>query len=232
MTDWAVVPAAGIGQRMQSAIPKQYLSLGGQQVIDHALAPLITHPTIRKIYVALSPDDIWWTQTRFAHHPDIVQVVGGTERRDSVLHALHTLAAQANPEDWVLVHDAARPYLHPDDLARLITQVRTHPTAVGGLLGQRAADTLKQVAADGTIRHTLDRRLIWHAFTPQMCRFDLLYQHLQAACTANLPMTDEAGVLEWAGETMLMVPGRADNRKITYPEDLVSAPAGSGVVQA
>ena len=109
MTNWAIVPAAGTGQRMQSAIPKQYLPLGDQQVIDHALAPLIAHPMIRQIYVALSPDDTWWVQTRFARHPDLVQVVGGAERRDSVLNALHTLAAQANPNDWVLVHDAAGP---------------------------------------------------------------------------------------------------------------------------
>jgi 2-C-methyl-D-erythritol 4-phosphate cytidylyltransferase len=220
MTNWAVVPAAGIGQRMQSAVPKQYLPLGDQQVIDQALAPLITHPAIRQIYVALSPDDHWWQQTRFAQHPDIVRVTGGAERRDSVLSALHRLAAQAAPEDWVLVHDAARPYLHSDDLTHLIAQVTAHPTAAGGLLGQRAADTLKQVTAEGTVRHTLDRSHIWHAFTPQMCRFGLLYQHLQTACASNLPITDEASILERAGETVLMVPGRSDNRKITYPEDL------------
>ncbi len=224
MTNWAVVPAAGVGQRMQSTIPKQYLPLGDQQVIDHALAPLIAHPTIRQTCVALSPDDHRWAQTRFACHPDIVCVVGGAERQNSVLNALHTLAAQADPEDWVLVHDAARPYLHPDDLTHLITQVATHPTAAGGLLGRPVADTLKRVTAQGTISNTLDRSHIWHAFTPQMCRFGLLYQHLQAACAANLPMTDEASVLEWAGETMLMVSGRADNRKITYPEDLAATP--------
>ncbi|MEM6406635.1 MAG: 2-C-methyl-D-erythritol 4-phosphate cytidylyltransferase [Pseudomonadota bacterium] len=220
MTNWAIIPAAGVGQRMQSAIPKQYLPLDGQQVIDHALTPLINHPAIRQICVALSPDDHQWAQTRFARHPDIVRVVGGTERRDSVLQALHMLAAQAEPEDWVLVHDAARPYLHPDDLENLITQVTAHPTAAGGLLGQRAADTLKQVGKDGMIHRTLDRSRIWHAFTPQMCRFGLLYQHLQAVCASSLPLTDEASVMEWAGESMLMVPGRTDNRKITYPEDL------------
>lgn len=222
MRYWAVIPAAGIGQRMQSTIPKQYLPLAGRFVIDNTLTPILIHPKIAQVYVVLRHTDTWWPSSQYAEHPAIIKVPGGAKRADSVLNALHVLAQHAATEDWVLVHDAARPYLRTADIDHLINQVTAHPTAAGGVLGQPVRDTMKRTRPNGEIIHTVERTQLWHAFTPQMCRFGTLYQGLQAACAANRPVTDEASVMEWLGETMIMVPGHTDNIKITYPEDCIA----------
>ena len=217
---WAIIPAAGVGKRMQTTTPKQYLRIAGQLVIDKTLTPIIQHPLIHTTYVALSETDPYWATSVYAQHPAIKRVTGGKERSASVLNALHALAEHAADDDWVLVHDAARPYLCPTDIDHLIAQVTAHPTAAGGLLGSPVRDTLKRVDNTGEINHTQDREQLWHAYTPQMCQFGLLYQSLEATQAAGIPVTDEASAMEHIGATMLMVKGRADNLKITYPEDI------------
>ena len=218
---WAVVPAAGSGQRMGGAVPKQYLTLCGQMVLDHALAALLGHPGVRGAFVAVAADDLRWRDCDHARDPRVRWVTGGAERCHSVLAALGALAAEASTDDWVLVHDAARPCLSRTDLERLVDDLRDHP--VGGLLGVPVRDTMKRCAADGTIVATVDRTGLWHAYTPQMFRLGLLTSALRAAVAAGAAVTDEAAAVERAGLAPRVVEGSYGNIKVTRPQDLALA---------
>jgi 2-C-methyl-D-erythritol 4-phosphate cytidylyltransferase len=218
---WAVIPAAGVGRRMGAAIPKQYFPLRGKTVIELTISRLLDHPSIEKTYVALSENDERWLDTRYALDPRVVRVDGGAERCHSVLNALNALVREAAPNDWVLVHDAARPCLRVDDLNLLIKTLEGHPT--GGLLGMPVRDTMKRTGEGGLVRETVERDRLWHAFTPQMFRFRLLREALQGALARGGTVTDDASAMELAGHAPLMVEGHGDNLKITRPEDLALA---------
>ncbi len=221
VTYWAVVPAAGVGRRMGSDIPKQYLPLDSRLVIEHTLQRLLDHPRIEKTLVALSPNDEWWPDTAYANHADIMTVDGGAERCHSVLNALNKLSGVAKNDDWVLVHDAARPCLRSGDIDRLIEQLNNHP--VGGILGVPVRDTMKRADALGQITATVCREGLWHAFTPQMFRLGMLCRALSQAIEQEKPVTDEASAMELAGFIPELVEGHPDNIKITRPEDLALA---------
>jgi len=229
---WAIIPAAGVGKRMGADIPKQYLVLAGRPVIDHTVERILLHPRIDGVYVALGEEDGWWADTEYADHPDLVRVAGGTERCHSVFNALNALAGRAKPDDWVLVHDAARPCVRREDITGLVDQLQSHP--VGGLLGMPVRDTMKRTDGVGVITATVSRENLWHAFTPQMFRFGMLLDALSRALAAGVLVTDEASAMEWAGHYPLMVAGSPDNLKVTRPEDLalaafyLDAQAGAG----
>ena len=220
---WAVVPAAGVGKRMGSAIPKQYLPLIGRPVIAHALATLLNHPRIAGVVVAIGAEDEWWptVAAEFAVVKPPRVVTGGAERCHSVLNGLEALREWAAPSDWVLVHDAVRPCLAAGDLDRLLTELVDDP--VGGLLAVPVRDTLKQADDAGRVVATVDRSRLWHALTPQMFRLGMLHAALRAALARGLLVTDEAAAMEAAGFAPRLVEGRADNLKITPPEDLALA---------
>lgn len=218
---WAVVPAAGAGRRMASEIPKQYLPLLGRQVIEHTLERLLSHDQVEGIYVVVSSGDEWWSATAFAGHPRVFTVRGGAERCHSVLNALECLRQSAKDQDWVLVHDAARPCLHRDDLERLIGTLAKDP--VGGLLAAPLHDTIKQADDQGQVLATLPRERLWRAFTPQMFRLGVLLKALTQALTKGLLVTDDASAMELAGYAPRLLEGRSDNIKITRPEDLALA---------
>ncbi len=218
---WVVVPAAGVGRRMGSATPKQYLQLNGRPVIEHTLETLLACPRLDGIYVAVSPDDGWWGDTAMARHPQVMRVDGGAERCHSVLNALDLLQQRAAPDDWVLVHDAARPCLRSDDLNKLIDTLQDHP--VGGLLGVPVRDTMKRADAQAAVSETVSRDGLWHAYTPQMFRLGPLRQALEQAIAKGLTVTDDASAMELAGLSPLMIEGHDDNIKITRPEDLTLA---------
>lgn len=216
---WLVIPAAGIGRRMQAACPKQYLTVSGKTILELTLQCFLERPDVMGIVLALAEHDTWWSQLDMAGDPRIQTVIGGAERADSVLNALLALndrGAQAN--DWVLVHDAARPLLKSADLERLLLELADDP--VGGILAVPARDTLKQVSAAGVILSTIDRSVIWHALTPQMFRLGLLQRALADALQAQVAITDESSAMEWAGLSPRIVEGCASNIKITRPEDL------------
>jgi len=216
---FAVIPAAGRGLRMALSTPKQYLQIGGACVLEHSLAGFLAHPRLKHLVLALSADDPYWATLPCASNPRIATVTGGGERADSVLAALRQLAAMgAQADDWVLVHDAARPNLAPADLDRLLGTLADDD--IGGLLAVPARDTLKRAGADGRVDGTLCREQLWHALTPQMFRFAPLYQALAGALAAGVAITDEASALEWAGFRPKLVEGRWDNLKITRPQDL------------
>ena len=221
MTDtpcWAVIPAAGAGRRMGAAIPKQYLDLAGLPVLEHSLRLFHDHPRIRGLAVALDPTDERWEGLPSARHPKVLRVPGGSERCHSVLNSLEALGGYAGGDDWVLVHDAARPCLRRTDLDRLIAILEGHP--VGGLLGIPVRDTMKAADARGEVQHTVPREGLWHAYTPQMFRLGALRQALTRALAAGQLVTDDASAMELAGQRPLLVEGHADNLKITRPEDL------------
>jgi len=218
---WCVVPAAGVGRRMQSELPKQYLPLRGRALIEHALLGLLEHPLIERVVVALADSDPWWETLAIAASPAILRTSGGAERADSVRNGLLALAGLAAPGDWVLVHDAARPCLQRTDLDRLISALADHP--VGGLLGIPVHDTVKRAESDGAVLETLPREQLWRAFTPQMFRYGPLLEALEEASRKGLAITDEASAMEQAGHRPLLVEGRSDNIKVTCREDLALA---------
>jgi 2-C-methyl-D-erythritol 4-phosphate cytidylyltransferase len=215
---WGVVPAAGRGLRMGGEVPKQYLLLRGRSVLDHAIAALLGHAAVRAVVVAVAPDDARWRTSMHAGDPRVRWAEGGAERCHSVLNALDALTGEAADEDWVLVHDAARPCLRAEDLARLVAALSDHP--VGGLLGVPARDTMKRCAADGTVTDTVERAGLWHAYTPQMFRHAALRAALRTALAAGVLVTDESAAIERAGLAPRLVEGSPDNIKVTRPEDL------------
>ena len=208
---YVVVPAAGTGQRMGSAVPKQYLELNpGQTILGMTVSKLQTLRPERLV-VALHATDTWFGEL---HLSGVDRVVGGDNRAASVLCAL--AAIDAGDDDLILVHDAVRPCVRVADINRLIELARGH--AEGALLATPVIDTLKRVT-DRRVTETVDRSQLWQAQTPQIFRFELLQRALLAAPSA----TDEASAVEALGISPRICQGRADNLKITTNEDLAMA---------
>ena len=217
MTDFhsgltAIVPAAGIGSRMGADCPKQYLTLAGKTILEHTLGCLLSHPAIARVIVALAPHDEWFEQLAVAADPRVLRVEGGSARAYSVLNALHVVEGK-----WVLVHDAARPCLTQGDLDALIASAMA---CDGAILGSRVRDTMKRTDGAGNIVATVEREQLWHALTPQMFPTGTLKRALEEGLALGALITDEASAMERAGFTVKMVEGRADNIKVTRPEDL------------
>lgn len=247
---FALVPAAGSGARLGSPIPKQYLPLAGRPMIWHALSVLCRHTRIAQVYVVLSAGDAGWAGYDWSPLGDALRPVfcGGVTRAESVVNGLAAMAGELTEDDWVLVHDAARPCLSPALLDALLNALADDP--VGGLLALPVADTLKRAraeagrlagVADGgrqperaaprrgnmprdaqapRVAATVARDGLWQAQTPQMFRYGLLRAALAAA---PKEMTDEAGALEMAGYRPRLVPSELRNFKVTYPADLALA---------
>jgi 2-C-methyl-D-erythritol 4-phosphate cytidylyltransferase len=219
---WVVMPAAGAARRMgASGAPKQYLPLAGRTVIEWSLAPLLERDDCTGVVVVLSSDDVWWRELPLAADPRIVTAVGGAERVHSVLAGLTALAARAEAQDWVLVHDAARPCLTTADVGRLIDKVKGDE--VGGLLAAPLVDTLKRADGADRVLGTVSRDLLWRALTPQMFRFGVLKRALERAIADNIAVTDESQAVEGLGFHPRLAAGSADNIKVTVPEDLERA---------
>jgi 2-C-methyl-D-erythritol 4-phosphate cytidylyltransferase len=216
LTFTAVVPAAGRGSRMQANKPKQYLSLGDKTIIEHTLARLLAHPQIEKIVVVIAEDDLYFPLLAIASHPQIEMTVGGPERAISVLNGLACVET-----DWVLVHDAARPCITMSDLNALLA-VAEH-NADGAILATPVKDTMKRANAQHCIEKTIERGHLWHALTPQMFPTQQLADAISAGLAKSLVLTDEASAMELAGFHPLLIAGRADNIKVTQPEDLALA---------
>ncbi len=218
---WVVIPAAGVGKRMRSNIPKQYLPLCGRPVIAHTLERLASHPMVEGLVVALSDDDAYWQDLNLSIDKPLWRAAGGVERCHSVLNALHVLSTQAHDNDWVLVHDAARPCLRIEDISLLIDSI--DDDSIGGLLAIPVRDTMKRTSDRNTVVDTLDRRYLWHALTPQMFRLGSLREALAEALENEALVTDESSAMELAQYTPELIEGHADNIKITRPEDLILA---------
>ena len=218
---WLVMPAAGVGRRMQStagALPKQYQTIAGRRVIEHALAPFLADQDCQGVIVCVAADDPHFQSLPVAAHPRVHGVPGGAERRDSVLAGLHFLATRVMAEDpWVLVHDAVRPCLRARDLAAL--KAALVAGADGALLATRLTDTLKRADADERVQATVSREGLWRALTPQGFRL----RSLMAAIEAAPGVTDEASAMEACGHAPRLVMASGDNLKITESGDLALA---------
>jgi 2-C-methyl-D-erythritol 4-phosphate cytidylyltransferase/2-C-methyl-D-erythritol 2,4-cyclodiphosphate synthase len=235
---WAIVPAAGRGARFSASTPasapKQYAPLHGATVLEWSLRALLAEPRVHAVVVALAADDAEWPRiaAKIAS-PKIQTTLGGTNRQDSVANGLEYLAAQAAADDWVLVHDAARPCLNAADLRALLDAVHTAPggsgaaaaagaastaSAVGAVLAAPIVDTVKRELG-GHIT-TVDRAGLWRALTPQVFAFAQLRHALKEAAAAGISVTDEAQAIERMGLHPLLVPGSPFNVKITQATDL------------
>lgn len=213
---FALLPAAGVGARMGAGHPKQYLDIHGRPMIWHAIRAFERHPAIARVYVVLSADDGWWADYDWSAFTKLrVSRRGGASRAESVRNGLCAMSDEVTAEDWVLVHDAARPCLSRGLLDKLLTEVAGD--AVGGILAAPVADTLKREGEGGRIQETVARDRLWGAQTPQMFRHALLLKALEAAGTA---VTDEASALEYLGLSPRLVESDLTNLKVTYPRDL------------
>lgn len=225
MTIWAVLPAAGIGRRMGSDIPKQYLAIDGVPILLHSLRRLSAVKEIGKIVVVIHPEDSRWAALEGSISAEfegrILTVMGGDERYQSVLNGLTAMIEFAAEDDWVLVHDAVRPCVRTCDIENLIQKVSEK--SVGGLLGSPVDNTLKRVDKHLAVIETADRESYWNALTPQMFRFAQLKQSIEAVVASGEQVTDEAAAMEVAGFKPIMVAGNKDNIKITVDADLVLA---------
>ncbi len=222
---WAIVPAAGAGQRLPGPSPKQYRPLAGRRVLDHVLATLLAEPRLRGVMVALSPDDAYWPQGEFAQHSRVRTCVGGQERADSVLAGLDALAEWPDApaqHDGVLVHDAARALLSAQALSRLLD---TPLDQDGALLAWPAQDTLKRSEDGLRVAASVDRSSVWLAQTPQYFQFGPLRQALRSALQAGELITDESSCMELAGFRPRLIAGDGHNFKITTPADFALAAA-------
>ena len=214
---WAVVPAAGVGKRMGTKTPKQYLPLCGLAVIEHTIARLLAYPRIKAVTVVVGTNDEWWASVPSGSR--VHRVDGGAERCHSVLNGLKSLlATHAGPKDRVIVHDAVRPCLRVEDIDRLIEEVADYED--GGLLGVPVRDTMKRVDDKNCVSETVSREQLWHALTPQMFPLKVLYDALHNAIDSQALVTDEASAMELAGYRPKMVDGHPDNIKITRHTDL------------
>lgn len=210
---FAVVPAAGVGERMQAGIPKQYLTLAGKTLTEHTLQRLLSFAPIESVVVAVSEDDPWWPTLPVATHRRVHAVTGGPSRAESVRNALAQVLMEGGEDAWVLVHDMARPLVRLSDIQSLLASTAEQ----GAILGLPVVDTIKQAGNDNQIDRTLDRTTIWRALTPQLFPAAALYEALSGDLNN---VTDEASALERKGWRPKLVVGHSDNIKITVPEDL------------
>ena len=227
MRYYLVIPAAGSGRRFASAQPKQYAALGSSTVIEHALAVFEADADCAGIIVALAANDAAWPAIAGRRSRLIETAEGGEQRAHSVRNALRALATRVRDDDWIMVHDAARPCFTAAELALLKRELAAHP--VGGLLAIPLADTLKRALEPASqVTHvdvTVDRDGLWRAATPQVFRFGVLLRALESALSSGRMPTDEAQAIEWTGQRPRLVAGRADNIKVTTAEDLGLAAA-------
>ena len=218
-----IIPAAGAGSRMQNVLPKQYMPLAGKPIISHTIQTFFLHPRIASIHVALSADDLFWRELPLDPTSKLkLHYTGGDSRSETVLNTL--LDIQVADDDWILVHDAARPGLTQMLLDKLLNTLEND--AVGGLLALPVADTLKKSGTNHKIEQTVERTDLWQAQTPQMFKYGVLKHALQVNSRAAAggmvnKSTDESEAVEALGLQPTLVPGELRNLKITYPQDLV-----------
>ena len=219
---YAVVPAAGIGSRMLSSLPKQHLPLDGTSVLERSIGQLLACQCVAEVVVTLGDWPSSLPRPIVFDDPRVATTRGGPSRAESVLHGLQSLLERVPGDSLVLVHDAARPCLRSEDVERLIDQVLQDPDN-GGLLAIPVQDTLKRAGADQHSEATVDREGLWQAQTPQLFPLLSLRDAIVSGLEQGLAITDEASAMEFAGYRPQLVEGRSDNIKITRPADLALA---------
>lgn len=216
----AIVPAAGVGKRMQSHCPKQYLTLLNKTVLEHTVEKLLAHHAVSRVIIALGKEDNYFHTTCLANHAQVTTVLGGNERVDSVLAALNSIT---QPEKtWALVHDAARPCVRVSDINKLINHCAQHH--YGALLATPVRDTMKRAENKSTtVAYTENRENLWHALTPQLYPVEQLIQAINFAQQQGQAITDESSAIELFAGKSALIEACSDNIKITRPDDLALA---------
>ena len=217
----ALIPAAGQSVRFGGTMLKQYTHLMGQAVMAHSIAAVGNHPRVKRVTVALAPDDGIYGDLIRPAYPDVTTVIGGDSRAQSVLNGLKFIRENDPGCEWVLVHDAARPCLSRSSLDDLLTLGLASES--GAILAVPVSDTLKLADENGLIASTVDRARYWSAQTPQLFRIDPLLRNLESSLKLGITITDEASAMEFAGVQPLLVRGSTSNIKITGTEDLALA---------
>ena len=212
----AVIAAAGIGKRVGADIPKQYLQIKNKTIIEHSISPFLNSDKIKQVIVSIAKNDIWFNKLAIAQHKKVKVVIGGKERVESVLAALNII----DKDEYVLIHDAARPCILQSDINKLIDTVVS--SSEGAILASRVRDTMKRSLNSGQIVKTVPRDNLWHALTPQMFNNGQLIAAINTADNPTL-ITDEASAMELSGIAVNIVEGRSDNLKVTREEDLMLA---------
>jgi 2-C-methyl-D-erythritol 4-phosphate cytidylyltransferase len=225
---FALIPCAGTGSRSGSAMPKQYRTVAGRDLLHYTLAAFDACSEFTQTLVVIAPDDGHFDARRFSGLRFAVRRCGGASRQASVCNGLAALVEfGARDDDWVLVHDAARPGITPALIRSLVDAVKDD--AVGGIMALPVADTLKRVAPEGgsapRIARTEARDGLWQAQTPQMFRIGMLRTAIERAQQDGHDLTDEASAIEWLGHSPRLVQGSLRNFKVTYPEDFALAEA-------
>lgn len=215
----AIIPAAGVGSRVGADMPKQYISIAGKSIFEYSVAAILATKSIDHCIVAVNPEDSRWRSIELLKNPKVKIVMGGAERSDSVLAALESFSA--TEDDWVLVHDVARPCITSEVIDNLLSELVAK--TVGGILALPLTDTVKKVDADCEITETLDRDLLWRAQTPQVFPFLRLQHALNNAKQRGLNITDEASAIEQLGDRPAIVAGPENNIKVTCPADIALA---------
>ena len=225
---WAVIPAGGRGLRFGSLVPKQYMTVAGRPLLEHVLAAFLKPQVFKAVVVPVPTDDHRFNELASSDDDRVHAIMGGAERADSVRAGLDWIQEQgAGEDDWVFVHDAARPLITQNELQGLLEALDSS-NCPGVVLGVPAADTLKRVdqispyreESDRCIAETVNRAGLWHAMTPQVFRLGELSQALLSAKQKGFPVTDESQAMEAIGRPPWLIRGRRTNVKLTYPEDL------------
>lgn len=218
---YAVIPAAGIGSRMNSDTPKQYLNINGTSILTHTIERMLQLVSLKKMVVVLDQLTFKQDRTMFDENPRVETCVGGATRAESVRNGLQYLAGSAAPGSRVMVHDAARPCVRVAEINRLISETENSPD--GGLLAMPVVDTIKRADVRMRITETVDRSQLWRAATPQLFPLTVLLDALTNALDAGVEITDEASAMQSAGYSPKLIECSADNIKVTTPTDLVLA---------
>ncbi len=215
---WVVIPAAGVGKRMGIDKPKQYISVYDKTIIEHTINCFIKREEIEGVVVVISETDEYWPKLSISKHEKVITAPGGDERYQSVFNGIHALQNKAEDNDWVMVHDAARPCLNQSAIDRLMINLRTHD--VGGILALPCRDTMKKANESGEIVETVERESLWQAQTPQMFKYGKLYSAIEKILNENVVVTDEAMAMELSGYKPMLVQGHQENIKITHKDDI------------
>lgn len=220
----ALIPAAGIGKRMNNSKPKQYIKIAGKTIIEHTLSLLTKEKRISKFIVLLKKNDNFFQNLKISKNKLIKTITGGKRRVDSVLLGLNYITKILKIKTcWVLIHDAVRPFLNQNDLNNVISFIKKNYFSHGGILATQAKDTIKYSNKKKNINYTIERNKIWHALTPQFFPIKLVQFCLIKTLKKKIIINDESSALEYCGYQPKIIEGQSNNIKITKPEDLTFA---------
>lgn len=221
---WAVIPAGGVGSRMDAKVPKQYMLIDAQPMLLRTLKRVCDIESVSKLVIGIAKEDAHWPRLSFSH-PKLAEIVNaGASRVDTVLNCLLKIESLGAADDWALVHDAARPCVRQAEVSGLINTCLSENT--GGILALPLSDTIKRAQAasrPSRIETTVSREHLWRAMTPQLFKVGELLSAIQSAKKSGANITDEASAMEAAGFQPLLVPCSPDNIKVTYPQDITFA---------